>query len=213
MHASVVYGDALYLVGGSSCGNNSRGDTRRPSPVPLKKLHRLDLKSFRWSVVETKENKKGGYRYPPPRDGPSCCVYKGKMYLFGGDGNDGYFNDLWSFDFETDKWALLSPATPPPLSTMPESTPSHRSQHAMWACQDKVYVFGGEFHPPDRPLLGGTRTLRNLESFDLASKHWTKLRCVGDDPWKLQETCCIPMYGAADNNLDEPSSIILWGGE
>jgi len=38
---------------------------------------------------------------PAAREGHTATVIGSTMYLFGGSGNNAYYNDLYSFDLET----------------------------------------------------------------------------------------------------------------
>lgn len=81
----------------------------------------------------------------------------------------------------------------------------------MWAAENKLYVLGGEnLKGGASPSTGrdAVRTILAFEAFDLETKMWKPLRCVGDDPWELMEFTVLPLY----RDQDEPSAIIVWGG-
>ena len=183
-HFSFIYNHGLYVLGGSAFASIG---------LPMK-LFRLDLKSFEWSVIKHKGQQ------PSAREELAGCFYKDKLYIHGGNGKtEGFLNDLWMFDFSTKRWTLLS------------STGSHhRSCHSLWCAHDKVYIFGGEYCHPKQERMERIESIRAFECFDLKRKQWTRLRCVGDDPWRIQEFSVLPIYDS--KNTDDPKCIILWGG-
>lgn len=182
---SVVYKDALYVLGGKS----------EHGSYPMK-LHKLDLTANPpvWSTIRAKG------MAPVARVELNACVYKDKLYVYGGegmdDGNMAFLCDLWSFDFGKGKWKELS-----------REGGTRRKAHGMWAAKDKLYVFGGT-----RVKAGAAdwalSPVRSFESFDLDTEVWESLRCVGDDPWPIAEYCMLPIY----SGQEEPTSIIVFGG-
>ncbi|MCQ2816062.1 MAG: AAA family ATPase, partial [archaeon] len=78
---------------------------------------------------------------PAPRASHAACFYKGKVYIFGGNGGRGYensvFKDLWSFDPVEKKWTQINYAEPNP------SIPELRAGHTMFVHNNYLYVYGG----------------------------------------------------------------------
>jgi hypothetical protein len=181
-HAACTFKHGLYTFG----GKNAQG-------ILDSKLFRLDLQTFQWQVIKTSGAK------PGTRDEFACTVYKDKLYIHGGMSSArDYWNDLWCLSFDTCKWKLLS-----------SKGSTARSAHQMWAARDKLYILGGEnLKPGETERIRGVQTIQAFEVFDLETKTWQSLRCVGDDPWNLMEYTVLPLC----RGQKEPSAILVWGG-
>ncbi|KAF9315458.1 Negative regulator of mitotic exit [Podila horticola] len=76
---------------------------------------------------------------PAPRHSHAACVLGTTMYIFGGQFNGYYFNDVCSFDMKSlntasPKWNRLEPAS---------ELPPARAGHCAAAYDGKFYIFGG----------------------------------------------------------------------
>ncbi|KAG0354650.1 Negative regulator of mitotic exit [Podila minutissima] len=76
---------------------------------------------------------------PPPRHSHAACVVGTIMYIFGGQLNSYYLNDIAAFDMKTlngknPKWNQLEPKS---------QLPPARAGHSAAAYDGKVYIFGG----------------------------------------------------------------------
>ncbi|CAO3563804.1 unnamed protein product [Mortierella alpina] len=76
---------------------------------------------------------------PAPRHSHSACVIGTTMYIFGGQFNSYYLNDIASFDMKSlntasPKWNRLEPAS---------DLPPARAGHCAAAHDGKIYIFGG----------------------------------------------------------------------
>ncbi|KAF9947223.1 Negative regulator of mitotic exit [Mortierella alpina] len=76
---------------------------------------------------------------PAPRHSHSACVIGTIMYIFGGQFNSYYLNDIASFDMKSlntasPKWNRLEPAS---------DLPPARAGHCAAAHDGKIYIFGG----------------------------------------------------------------------
>ncbi|KAF9983898.1 Negative regulator of mitotic exit [Mortierella antarctica] len=76
---------------------------------------------------------------PAPRHSHSACVIGTTMYIFGGQFNSYYLNDIASFDMKSlntasPKWTRLEPAS---------DLPPARAGHCAAAHDGKIYIFGG----------------------------------------------------------------------
>ncbi|KAG0035138.1 Negative regulator of mitotic exit [Podila clonocystis] len=76
---------------------------------------------------------------PPPRHSHAACVVGTIMYIFGGQLNSYYLNDIAAFDMKTlngknPKWNQLEPNS---------QLPPARAGHSAAAYDGKVYIFGG----------------------------------------------------------------------
>eukprot|EP00516_Mucochytrium_quahogii_P009441 CAMPEP_0203781450 /NCGR_PEP_ID=MMETSP0099_2-20121227/10244_1 /ASSEMBLY_ACC=CAM_ASM_000209 /TAXON_ID=96639 /ORGANISM=" , Strain NY0313808BC1" /LENGTH=464 /DNA_ID=CAMNT_0050682441 /DNA_START=423 /DNA_END=1820 /DNA_ORIENTATION=+ len=93
------------------------------------------------------------------------------MYIFGGyDGRDGnYFNDVHSFDFETQEWELVRVSQPVGGAMI---MPKPRTDHCLVCHDDSLYVFGG---------YDGTSRYNDTFAFNLKTRQWSQ-KNVDQDP-------------------------------
>ena len=77
----------MYVFGGL----NDHGEN-------VEDFYQLDMNSFKWSKFETSGD------IPEPRDDHSMCQVGNKLYLFGGFVSGVRTNDLYEFDFGSNKW-------------------------------------------------------------------------------------------------------------
>jgi len=98
---------------------------------------------------------------PEPREGMGFGVSNGKLYVFGGLGESGYFNDLHEYDIASRTWTDLSS---PNAGTVPEP----RYDMRFGVSNGKLYVFGGwsDYAPEG---------LNDLHEYDIPSRTWTDL--------------------------------------
>ncbi|KAI7906957.1 uncharacterized protein BX663DRAFT_465276 [Cokeromyces recurvatus] len=117
-HASVVYGDKMYVYGGMN--NNS---------VCSDKLYVLELDTFTWSIPKVFGT------LPPPCRAHSLTVdpNNGKIYLFGGGDGQIYYNHLYVLDIYTMTWSQLKT----------NKSLSDRRAHSTIIWNEGLYVFGG----------------------------------------------------------------------
>ena len=102
----------------------------------------FQVKDMEWVRVgdseDNLENLDSNAGAPPPRANAAACIYKGKIYIFGGHGGLNYarvaFNDLYTFDLESETWDKIIPN-----NTLPEG----RGGHSVFASDDKIYIYGG----------------------------------------------------------------------
>jgi N-acetylneuraminic acid mutarotase len=88
------------------------------------------------------DNQESSIGAPSPRANMGSCVFKGKVVIFGGHGGLNYerknFNDLHTFDFETEKWEKLAPVN---------GGPEGRGGCSVFAkadeAGDKIFIYGG----------------------------------------------------------------------
>ena len=91
-HTSVVFGDKMYLFGGSNLESENR------------KFFSLDLNHFRWDVVKSRGD------LPITRDEHTCAVYENEssMIIFGGFCNGERTNELIKYLFQENRWVKLN---------------------------------------------------------------------------------------------------------
>jgi len=140
-HSSVTYNGILFVFAG-----RIQGKKRQRQYVG--DFWSFDLKNERWNQVEVKKGNS-----PKPRHNHTAIVYKNGMYVFAGSGYDGYFNDLYRFDFDDYSW-----------SQIPEEGhwPIPRHGHSAILYGDQMIIFGGK----------ESRYYNDIWSFDFNSMKW-----------------------------------------
>eukprot|EP00977_Amphora_coffeiformis_P016935 scaffold5364_cov164-Amphora_coffeaeformis.AAC.33 len=111
---------------------------------------------------------------PSRRFGYVSVVHEGKFLLFGGFDGTRWLNDMFVFDFETNKWTEVEPRG---------DLPSVRSCPA-WAKDDRyVYVLGG---------YDGIERKNDFFACDLTTYSWTQMPCLGSAPSpRYFHSCCL----------------------
>ena len=123
----------------------------------------LVVKDYEWQRVGNEKqnltNQDSTIGAPAPRANSGATLYKGKIYLFGGHGGLNYartsFNDLYSFDLESETWEKIVPNG---------NSPDGRGGHSVFASDDKIYIYGG---------WNNEMQFNNIDVFDLEKKEWT----------------------------------------
>jgi len=121
------------------------------------------FKDLEWSRIgehqDNTSNQESNCGAPAPRANMGACIYNGKIYIFGGHGGLNYqriaFNDLYTFDLETEAWEKLSYAN---------TAPDGRGGHSVFASDEKVYIYGG---------WNSEQQYNNILIFDLEKKEWS----------------------------------------
>ncbi|KAF9288162.1 Negative regulator of mitotic exit [Mortierella alpina] len=129
-HAACVIGTVMYIIGGQLSG------------YFLNDIASFDLKTLNgkrpaWTQLEPKSD------LPPARAGHCAAAYEGKVYIFGGADNQYYYNDIWCYDPQVNKWEPI-----PSYGTLP----SGRQGHTVSVIDDTMYIYGGMNH--EDQLLG-----------------------------------------------------------
>ena len=114
---------------------------------------------------------------PPGRYGHTLNILGSKIYIFGGQVEGYFFNDLVAFDLNalqqaTNKWEILIQNTidgGPPHGQIPPA----RTNHTMITWQDRLYLFGG---------TDGIHWYNDVWSYSPHSNSWTELECIGYIP-------------------------------
>lgn len=78
----------------------------------LNDIWALDLRTYQWSDLTPLSDGPA----PKPRLTPSAVYDPGghRMLMWSGQGDEGFFNDLWAFDLRQGAWAELSPVAAGP---------------------------------------------------------------------------------------------------
>ncbi|KAK4555360.1 Negative regulator of mitotic exit [Recurvomyces mirabilis] len=162
-HASLLVGNAFIVFG---------GDTKMDDGDQLDDtLYLLNTSTKQWSRALP-----AGPR-PPGRYGHTLNILGSKIYIFGGQVEGYFFNDLVAFDLNalqqaTNRWEILIQNTidgGPPHGQIPPA----RTNHSMISWNDKLYLFGG---------TDGVNWYNDVWSYSPHTNSWTQLDCIGYIP-------------------------------
>lgn len=99
---------------------------------------------------------------PLPRANMGATLYEGKVYIYGGHGGHNYerkaFDDIFSFDLETQTWQQYEPIP------QPQPPPVGRGGNSIFVIDDKLYSYGG---------WNCDSQFTNLIVFDLKTCEWS----------------------------------------
>ncbi|WPH01615.1 Hypothetical protein R9X50_00446300 [Acrodontium crateriforme] len=162
-HASLLVGNAFIVFGGDT--KMDEGDQLDDA------LYLLNTSTKQWSRALP-----AGQR-PPGRYGHTLNIVGSKIYIFGGQVEGYFFNDLISFDLNalqqaTNKWEMLIQNTiygGPPHGQIPPA----RTNHTMITYGDKLYLFGG---------TDGVHWFNDVWAYTPQSNTWAQLECIGYIP-------------------------------
>jgi N-acetylneuraminic acid mutarotase len=151
-HTSIVFGDKMFLFGGSNLETEN------------KKFFSLDLNQFKWEIVKVR-----GDGVPDSRDEHSACFYENEasMIIFGGFIKGVRTNEMDKFLFQENRWVKL---------TLPQTAirPRPRSGHSAVIHQSSMYVFGGRGDDNIK--------LNDLWRFDISTNVWQEIKQEGTVP-------------------------------
>lgn len=140
------------------------GDTKIEETDDLdNNLYLLNTTTLKWTVANPTGPRPSG------RYGHSISTIGSKVYIFGGQLDDYFFDDLVCYDLTTlrspnSQWDLIKPtsASPPP-----------RTNHSVVPFQDKLYLFGG---------TDGKLWYSDTWCYDPQQNTWSLLECSGFIP-------------------------------
>ncbi|KAL2147091.1 hypothetical protein VTI28DRAFT_973 [Corynascus sepedonium] len=162
-HASLLVGNAFIVFG---------GDTKiEETDVLDETLYLLNTSTRQWSRALP-----SGPR-PSGRYGHSLNILGSKIYIFGGQVEGYFMNDLTAFDLNqlqmpNNRWEMLianSDSGGPPQGKVPPA----RTNHSMVTFGDKLYLFGG---------TNGFQWFNDVWSYDPMTNSWSQLDCIGYIP-------------------------------
>ncbi|PNS19570.1 hypothetical protein CAC42_7414 [Sphaceloma murrayae] len=162
-HASLLVGNAFIVFG---------GDTKtEESDLLDDTLYLLNTSTKQWSRAAP-----AGPR-PPGRYGHTLNILGSKIYIFGGQVEGFFFNDLVAFDLNAlqqaqNRWEILIQNTidgGPPHGQIPPA----RTNHSIITWNDRLYLFGG---------TDGVTWFNDVWSYDPRTNAWTQLDCIGYIP-------------------------------
>jgi len=121
-HASVVYGDSMYIFGGER------------SAYFYSDLWKYDFAADAWSFIPVKNMSSSLGRYDH-----SAVVHEDCMYIYGGRSPDPQ-GDFWKYDFKLQTWNVM-----PTSEGM-----GPRFGHVAVVSGDKMYIYGGYLHDSEK---------------------------------------------------------------
>ena len=114
---------------------------------------------------------------PTGRYGHTLNILGSKIYIFGGQVEGFFFNDLVAFDLNSlqssaSRWEVLLPNTKDQSSPHGRSPPA-RTNHSIVTWTDRLYLFGG---------TDGVTWFNDVWTYEPRSNTWTELDCIGYIP-------------------------------
>ncbi|KAL2129625.1 hypothetical protein VTI74DRAFT_7525 [Chaetomium olivicolor] len=162
-HASLLVGNAFIVFG---------GDTKiEETDVLDETLYLLNTSTRQWSRALP-----AGPR-PTGRYGHSLNILGSKIYIFGGQVEGYFMNDLAAFDLNqlqmpNNRWEMLIPNSDTSTGAQVK-VPPPRTNHSMVTFNDKLYLFGG---------TNGYQWFNDVWCYDPMTNLWTQLDCIGYIP-------------------------------
>ncbi|KAF4967402.1 hypothetical protein FSARC_5042 [Fusarium sarcochroum] len=157
-HSSLLVGNAFIVYG---------GDTKiDESDVLDETLYLLNTSTRQWSRALP-----AGPR-PSGRYGHSLNILGSKIYVFGGQVEGLFMNDLSAFDLNqlqmpNNRWEILVQGETSP------KMPAARTNHTIVTFNDKMYLFGG---------TNGFQWFNDVWCYDPAVNKWSQFDCIGYIP-------------------------------
>ncbi|PSN70029.1 hypothetical protein BS50DRAFT_608685 [Corynespora cassiicola Philippines] len=164
-HSSLLVGNAFIVFGGDTKleDNDDLDDT----------LYLLNTSTKHWSRALPQ-----GPR-PTGRYGHTLNILGSKIYIFGGQVEGVFFNDLVAFDLNSlqsssSRWEVLHPSQNTGTVSSPQvRLPPARTNHSIVTWNDKLYLFGG---------TDGLTWFNDVWTYEPRSNSWTELDCIGYIP-------------------------------
>lgn len=179
-HASLLVGNAFIVFGGDTklADNDDLDDTLYllntcKSPFTQTQYASTD------TLTATKHWSRALPQGPRPtgRYGHTLNILGSKIYIFGGQVEGFFFNDLVAFDLNSlqssaSRWEVLLQNSKDQTSPHGRSPPP-RTNHSIVTWQDKLYLFGG---------TDGVTWFNDVWTYEPRSNSWTELDCIGYIP-------------------------------
>jgi N-acetylneuraminic acid mutarotase len=153
-HSSVVYQDSIFFIFGFLSDSRTRTNE-------LAKYNPKEGKSYEVASLGD---------LPLGRSGVTAIVYSDHLFVYGGFGENGVrFNDLYSFNIETNVWKYIDTTGELPVKTSGQCGIKYGSS---------IFIFGGSFGGGGSgSFLSSELTYtNNLYKYDLTSQVWKKLK-------------------------------------
>ncbi|KAI0397689.1 hypothetical protein F5Y17DRAFT_320754 [Xylariaceae sp. FL0594] len=162
-HSSLLVGNAFIVYG---------GDTKiDENDILDETLYLLNTSTRQWSRALP-----AGPR-PSGRYGHSLNIVGSKIYIFGGQVEGHFMNDLSAFDLNqlqmpNNRWELLLTSSETGVGPTGRVPPA-RTNHTMVSYNDRMYLFGG---------TNGYQWFNDVWCYDPSTNKWTQLDCIGYIP-------------------------------
>ncbi|KAL1644197.1 Negative regulator of mitotic exit [Diplodia intermedia] len=162
-HASLLVGNAFIVFGGDT--KLDEGDLLDDT------LYLLNTSTKQWSRALP-----AGPR-PSGRYGHTLNILGSRIYIFGGQVEGFFFNDLVAFDLNAlqvpnNRWEVLIPNSADG-GPAPGHVPPARTNHTIVNWNDKLYLFGG---------TDGVNWFSDVWAYDPKTNSWSELDCIGYIP-------------------------------
>ncbi|TDL30173.1 galactose oxidase [Rickenella mellea] len=159
-HASGLVSSVLIVWGG-----DTKTDTKpNTSETQDDGLYLLNLVTREWTRISVHGPAPAG------RYGHAVTMLGTRFFVFGGQVDGEFLNDLWAFDPNSLKskacWECIKPSS----ST---EGPACRTGHTCISYGDRIFMFGG---------TDGQYHYNDTWAFDVNTRQWTELKCIGYIP-------------------------------
>ncbi|KAM3566060.1 hypothetical protein ARSEF4850_000959 [Beauveria asiatica] len=154
-HSLNILGSKIYIFGGQVEGYFM-------NDLSAFDLNQLQMANNRWEILLQSD---ASPSIPAARTNHTVITYNDKMYLFGGTNGFVWFNDVWCYDPQVNKWSQLDCIG---------YIPSRREGHAAALVDDVMYIFGGRTEE-------GT-DLGDLAAFRISLRRWYTFQNMGPSP-------------------------------
>ncbi|KZV74942.1 hypothetical protein PENSPDRAFT_625398 [Peniophora sp. CONT] len=155
-HAGAQISSVLIIWGGDT-RENGKGKQDES-------LYLLNLQSREWTRAPIVGPGPAG------RYGHTVTMVGSKFFVFGGQVDGEFLNDLWAFDLNSLKgqpvWEHYEPVAGSPK-------PARRTGHVCVTHQDRILIFGG---------TDGQYHYNDTWMFDVPTRRWEELSCIGYIP-------------------------------
>ncbi|KIW89952.1 uncharacterized protein Z519_09382 [Cladophialophora bantiana CBS 173.52] len=163
-HASLLVGNAFIVFGGDTKmdDNDVLDDT----------LYLLNTSSRQWSRAAPPGPRPSG------RYGHTLNILGSKIYIFGGQVEGYFFNDLIAFDLNAlqnplNQWEFLLQNTGDDTVGPNAKVPAARTNHTIVSYNDQLFLFGG---------TNGTQWFNDVWTYSPITNVWTQQDCIGYIP-------------------------------
>ncbi|KAJ5066663.1 rab9 effector protein [Anaeramoeba ignava] len=152
----------IYIFGGNKLNPTQESN----------QLFSFDLQNNKWEQIKPDQNKQ-----PSIRSAHSMTGFKNKIWIFGGNMENEYYDDLWEFDTNLNQWTKIEFAGH-------EKKPSGRYSHSAIYHNGFIYLFGGFSNEGSRK--------NDLWRFNTLQKKWEEIPSIGEIPKaRSSHTCHI----------------------
>ncbi|KAI8080017.1 uncharacterized protein BX664DRAFT_303192 [Halteromyces radiatus] len=165
--AIVAMGNFVLLYGGEPLTANDPWDPH---------FYLLNINNRQWTRVQMAGT------IPPERSGHSAVTVGGIMYIWGGQQNGRYYNELLAFNTssypENPHWELVHNG---------KDGPTGRAGHVSVVYDNRLYVFGGS---------DGEHMYNDIWAFDFQTRQWAPVPAAGFIP-TAREHCAAALVDDA----------------